>query len=337
MILVTGASGLVGSHLLYHLTQESSQIKAIYRSEEKKEYVKKVFSYYSSDVDTSFNKITWVQGDITDIPFLEEIMKDVSEVYHCAALVSFDPSRYRELRRVNIRGTANIVNVSLLYDIKKVVYVSSVAAVGKAKENLPSNEESPWNQDGDHSVYAITKYGAELEVWRGIQEGLNAVIVNPGVILGEGFWSSGGSSSLFRKVYKGMSQYTSGSTGFIDVKDVVKTMIFLMKSTISGERYLLVSENVSFYDFFSEIAKVLVVKPPYKEVGKSVLNIAWRLDWFRSKIFRKHRRLSKQMASSLTTVETYDNNKVRKIVDFKFIAVKDSIKRVATAFSQDLA
>lgn len=337
MILVTGASGLVGSHLLYHLTQESSQIKAIYRSEEKKEYVKKVFSYYSSDVDTSFNKITWVQGDITDIPFLEEIMKDVSEVYHCAALVSFDPSRYRELRRVNIRGTANIVNVSLLYDIKKVVYVSSVAAVGKAKENLPSNEESPWNQDGDHSVYAITKYGAELEVWRGIQEGLNAVIVNPGVILGEGFWRSGGSSSLFRKVYKGMSQYTSGSTGFIDVKDVVKTMIFLMKSTISGERYLLVSENVSFYDFFSEIANVLGVKAPYKEVGKSVLNIAWRLDWFRSKIFRKHRRLSKQMASSLTTVETYDNNKVRKIVDFKFIAVKDSVKRVATAFSQDLA
>ena len=337
MILVTGASGLVGSHLLYHLTQESSQIKAIYRSEEKKEYVKKVFSYYSSDVDTSFNKITWVQGDITDIPFLEEIMKDVSEVYHCAALVSFDPSRYRELRRVNIRGTANIVNVSLLYDIKKVVYISSVAAIGKAEENLPSNEESPWNQDGDHSVYAITKYGAELEVWRGIQEGLNAVIVNPGVILGEGFWRSGGSSALFRKVQKGMSQYTSGSTGFIDVKDVVKTMTFLMNSTICGERFILVSENVPFYDFFTEIAKVLGVKPPYKEVGKSVLNIAWRLDWFRSKIFRKHRRLTKQLASSLTSVETYDNNKVRKLVDFKFIAVKDSIKRVATAFSQDLA
>jgi len=337
MILVTGASGLVGSHLLYHLTQESSQIKAIYRSEKKKEYVKKVFSYYSVDVESFFNKITWVQGDITDIPFLEEIMSDVSEVYHCAALVSFDPSRYRELRRVNIRGTANIVNVSLLYDIKKVVYVSSVAAIGKAEENLPSNEESPWNQDGDHSVYAITKYGAELEVWRGIQEGLNAVIVNPGVILGEGFWRSGGSSALFRKVQKGMSQYTSGSTGFIDVKDVVKTMTFLMNSTICGERFILVSENVPFYDFFTEIAKVLGVKPPYKEVGKSVLNIAWRLDWFRSKIFRKHRRLTKQLASSLTSVETYDNNKVRKLVDFKFIAVKDSIKRVATAFSQDLA
>lgn len=337
MILVTGASGLVGSHLLYHLTQESSQIKAIYRSEKKKEYVKKVFSYYSVDVESFFNKITWVQGNITDIPFLEEIMSDVSEVYHCAALVSFDPSRYRELRRVNIRGTANIVNVSLLYDIKKVVYVSSVAAIGKAEENLPSNEESPWNQDGDHSVYAITKYGAELEVWRGIQEGLNAVIVNPGVILGEGFWRSGGSSALFRKVQKGMSQYTSGSTGFIDVKDVVKTMTFLMNSTICGERFILVSENVPFYDFFTEIAKVLGVKPPYKEVGKSVLNIAWRLDWFRSKIFRKHRRLTKQLASSLTSVETYDNNKVRKLVDFKFIAVKDSIKRVATAFSQDLA
>ncbi|MGV6830672.1 MAG: NAD-dependent epimerase/dehydratase family protein [bacterium] len=337
MILVTGASGLVGSHLLYHLTQESSQIKAIYRTEKKKEYVKKVFSYYSSDVDTSFNKITWVQGDITDIPFLEEIMKDVSEVYHCAALVSFDPSRYRELRRVNIRGTANIVNVSLLYDIKKVVYVSSVAAIGKAKDNLPSNEESPWNQDGDHSVYAITKYGAELEVWRGIQEGLNAVIVNPGVILGEGFWRSGGSSALFRKVHKGMSQYTSGSTGFIDVKDVVKTTIFLMNSTISGERYILVSENVPFYDFFSEIGKVLGVKSPNKEVGKSILNIAWRLDWLRSKIFRKHRRLTKQLAASLTTKENYDNGKIKKLVDFEFVAVKDSIKRVATAFSQDLA
>ena len=119
----------------------------------------------------------------------------------------------------------------------------------------------------------ITKYGAEMEVWRGTQEGLNTVVVNPGIIIGPGYWHNG-SGSLFKRIYKGMSHYTNGVVGFVGVNDVAQIMIKLMESNIINQRYILISENLSYKDFFTKVAALLHVKPPKKEATKLILNIA---------------------------------------------------------------
>src|SRR5690554_1920443 len=237
MILVTGGTGLVGSHLLYELTQKHESVKAIYRNEKKLSVVKKVFSYYSKQPDEDFNKIEWIQVDLLDIPLLIEAFKNVSHVYHCAAFVSFEPNKYHELRKTNIEGTANIVNLCIANKVEKLCYVSSVATLGKSLNKTAVDEDALWNPEADNSLYGITKYGAEMEVWRGTQEGLDAVIVNPGVILGESPHNDG-SSAIFKLGARGVSFYPTGGTGFVDVRDVVKSMIFLMTSEVKNEQYI---------------------------------------------------------------------------------------------------
>ncbi|NNK86978.1 MAG: NAD-dependent epimerase/dehydratase family protein, partial [Flavobacteriaceae bacterium] len=207
MILVTGGTGLVGSHILFNLCKKHSRIRAIYRSESKIDKVRHVFSYYTDDTYL-FDRIEWIACDLIDLPRLRSVFGGISEVYHCAALVSIDPADYQRLRKSNIEGTANIVNLCLEFKVTKLGYLSSVAALGGKDLDKPVTEESAWNPDGDHHVYAITKYGAELEVWRGIQEGLRAVIVNPGIIIGPGFWKSS-SGALFTRVSRGMKYYTT--------------------------------------------------------------------------------------------------------------------------------
>lgn len=336
MILVTGSTGLVGAHLLYHLTKQGGTIKALYRTETKIETVKHVFSYYEKHVESLFRNIQWIKGDITDIPSLEEAFKDVTHVYHCAALVSFDPNDYRKLRQVNIKGTANIVNLCITNEVTKLCYVSSIAAIGKAFKKEDITELTEWNPDIDHSVYAITKYGAEMEVWRGTQEGVNAVIINPGIIIGPGYWNTS-SGALFKRIYKGQKYYTTGISGYVDIKDVVFPMIELMKSNISNERYILVSENVSFKDFAITVAKNIDVKPPHKEASKFILNMAWRLDWLSYFFYRKRRKITKQMVISLTTNSSYNNNKILNALSgFKFESVETSIKKTAQLFLKDI-
>src|SRR5690606_9805863 len=266
MILVTGGTGLVGSHLLYKLLKTNNKIRAIYRREHKLALVKKVFSYYSADYESLFEQIEWVEADITDIPALQRAFQDIDYVYHCAAFVSFEPDKYHVLRKINIEGTANVVNLCLSYQVKKLCYVSSIAAIGH--EQNPQQlitEDTNWNQDADNSVYAITKYGAEIEVWRGTQEGIDAVIINPGIIVGSGYWNSGGSGSLIKKIYKGFPYYTNGVTGYVSVDDVVNAMYQLMQSEIKNERYILVSESLSFKNFQEKVAAVLDVTPAKKE------------------------------------------------------------------------
>ena len=199
MILVTGGTGLVGSHLLFELVHTNENIRAIYRDEAKQVLVKKVFSYYSEESNLLFNKIDWVKADLLDIPTLTEVFTGITHVYHCAALISFDPKDYHKLRKINIEGTANIVNLCIANTISKLCYVSSISTLGKKENHSHINEETHWNPDADNSVYGISKYGAEMEVWRGTQEGLKTVIVNPGLILGPGLWNSG-SGLLFKEV-----------------------------------------------------------------------------------------------------------------------------------------
>ena len=337
MILVTGGTGLVGSHLLYKLVNENEQVKAIYRRPHTLERVKHVFSYYSDNHKALYEKIEWIEADLNDIPALEFAFKNVDYVYHCAAFVSFEPNKYYQLRNVNIEGTANIVNLSVSNNIKKLCYVSSIAAIGH--ETNPDQfitEQTEWNPEEDNSVYAITKYGAEMEVWRGTQEGVPAVIVNPGIILGPGFWKGGSSGNLFRLIHKGLSYYTSGSTGYVDVWDVCTVMHKLMQSDIKNERFILISENLSFNEFQKKVAKVLGVSPAQKKAGFLMLEIGWRLDWLTSKLFGKRRKLSKQLAKSVRTKTVYDNSKIKNTLNLEFNSIDNSIETVSAFYLKDI-
>ena len=337
MILVTGGTGLVGAHLLFELVNSGEKVRAIYRREKTLKRVKHVFSYFSEDYETLYKAIEWVEADINDIPKLQNAFKDITYVYHCAAFVSFEPDKYYQLRKVNIEGTANIVNLCISHSVKKLCYVSSIAAIGH-NENPEKliNEQTAWNPEDDNSVYAITKYGAELEVWRGTQEGIDAVIVNPGIILGAGYWKGGSSGNLFRRIHNGMRYYASGVVGYVDVFDVVNAMIKLMKSNIKNENYILVSENLSFKTFQYKVAKALRVEPPKREAKAWLLSLAWRMDWLKHKVMGTRRSLSKQAAKSALSITKYDNSKIKNALDFEFKTIDDSIKEVSQLYLKDL-
>ena len=337
MILVTGGTGLVGSHLLYDLITKGKKVRATYRRAHKLESTKHVFSYYSKNWEALYNTIEWIEADITDIPKLQDAFINITHVYHCAAFISFEPDKHRTLRQINIEGTANIVNLCVSHNIKKLCYVSSIAAIGQTNnpEKLITKQTS-WNPEGDNSVYAITKYGAELEVWRGSQEGLDVIIVNPGIILGPGFWRSGGSGSLFKQIYKGPNFYTDGGSGYIDVLDVSDIMIQLMESDIKNERYVLVAENLLFKDFNQKTSYALGVSAKQKLVKPWQLNILWRLDWLKHQVLGKRRQLSKQLAKTITSVTKHDNSKIKTALDFEFTSINESIKKVSELFLKDL-
>ncbi|WP_299272869.1 NAD-dependent epimerase/dehydratase family protein [uncultured Psychroserpens sp.] len=337
MILVTGGTGLVGSHLLFNLASNNDAVRAIYRRAHKLESVKKVFSYYTDNAEELYNKIEWVEANINDIPALEIAFKDVAYVYHCAAFISFEPNRYKELRNVNIKGTANIVNLCISNSVKKLCYVSSIAAIGhESNSSTLITETTEWNPEHDNSVYAITKYGAEMEVWRGTQEGIDAVIVNPGIILGPGIWNGGGSGSLFKQIYKGLNYYPKGSSAYVDVWDVVSIMTQLMTSHLKNERYIVISENASFKSFQDKVARNLEVKTATKEASPLLLGVAWRLDWTHHKLFGKRRKLSKQMAKSISEDTLYDNAKVKLALQFKFRPIDESISKVSHYYKRDI-
>lgn len=334
MILVTGGTGLVGSHLLYQLTTNNNPVRAIYRNKNKLALTKKIFSYYSENPDILFNKIDWVEADLLDIPLLTEAFKGITHVYHAAAFVSFEPDKYHLLRKTNIEGTANIVNLSIANKIEKLCYVSSVATIGSATSKDTLNELTLWNPEADNSVYSITKYGAEMEVWRGTQEGLDAVIVNPGVIIGPGIWNYG-SGNIFKKVYNGLPFYTKGVTGYVGIEDVVLPMMKLMESPIKNERFILVSENWPYKQFIDKIATSLNVKAPSKKASSLLLQMGWRLDWLKHKLTGKRRRLSKQLVHTLNSKSVYDNTKLKTQLNYQFKPLEKSITEVAGIFLKE--
>ena len=332
MILVTGGTGLVGAHLLLHLAENENNIRAIYRNEQKTEKTKKLFLLHNKE--HLFAKIQWIKADILDIPSLEIAFENIEYVYHCAAQISFNPKDENLLRKVNIEGTANIVNFCIDKNIKKLCHVSSIAALGDLKENeTVITEETEWNPEKPHSDYALSKFGAEMEIWRAEQEGLHCVIVNPGVILGIGFWDSG-SGEIFTKVKKGIPFYTKGSTGFVCVEDVVMVMHQLMKSDISGERFTLISENIIFKELIFWIAEGIKIKKPTMLAKPWMTSIAWRLDWFFSTVFFQKRRFSRATAKSLHTSDIYSNEKIKNRLNFEFQPIQEVVKKVSFAFSK---
>lgn len=332
MILVTGGTGLVGSHLLYHLTLKNDAILAIYRNKERIKNVEKVFSFYTNDTNSLFKKIRWIQADITDIPSLNIVFSNhIIQVYHCAALVSFNPKDYKKMRRVNIGGTRNIVNFCVDNTIKKVCFVSSIATIGDSINEKFINEENEWQDSSNNSGYAITKYGAEMEIWRASQEGIDVVIVNPGVILGSGFWKEG-SGKLFTQICNGFKFYTEGVTGFIGVKDVVNVMIMLTESKIKNERYILVSENKSFKEILSLIADGFNKKRPTIKVNKLATKIFWRIDWLVTKLTGKDPLLTRNSAKSSHNKSYYSSQKIEGALTFNFQAIPEVVKGICNDY-----
>ncbi len=339
MILVTGGTGLVGAHLLLNLAENESAIRAIFRNKTAIAKTKKLFYLYKKE--NLFDKIDWIHADITDIHSLNFAFQNIDYVYHCAGLISYDPKDEALLRKINIEGTANVVNFCIAFKIKKLCHVSSIAALGSSQKIKSGNvnfntslnhiitEDSDWHSEGLHSDYAISKYGAEIEVFRGQQEGLNIVIVNPGVIFGAGFWNQG-SGLFFSAIKNGFPFYTEGSTGYVGVTDVVKVMMLLMQSNINGERFTLVSENISFKDIIFNIAEKLNAPKPKIRANRWLTSLGWRLDWFNATFFGRKRRFSKYSANALHSKEIISNEKVKLALNFKFQNINSVIKEVVS-------
>ena len=327
MILVTGGTGLVGSHLLYFLLKENANVRAIHRKNSNIKAVKKVFALYTAEVDSLFNKIEWVEANITDIPALTLAFENIIKVYHCAAFISFDPSKYKVLKKANVEGTANIVNLCLASNIEKLCYVSSVATLGSNLKDQLISEETPWNPDAKNSVYAITKYGAEMEIWRGTQEGLDAVIVNPGLILGTSP-DGGGSSIIISLGASGIPFYPSGAMGIVDVQDVVKTMILLMNSEVKNEQFILVGENLTYKDLLTRLAPMFDKKPHTKKLPKNIMFFLSGMDWLSNKLFNTKRRIVKATVRSMFTISLYDMFKIKNTLGFQFTPTEETLKRV---------
>ncbi|HEY9184790.1 MAG TPA: NAD-dependent epimerase/dehydratase family protein [Salegentibacter sp.] len=336
MILITGATGLVGSHLAFELSKKKENIRALFRSENKRDRVKDIFSYYttSEKAEEYFQSIDWVKAEISDIPALEKAFEGIEQVYHCAALVSFDPADARELRKTNIRGTANIINLCIAYKVKKLCHVSSVASLGRDIKKPEIDETTEWNPEGNHSDYAISKYGAEIEVWRGSQEGVPIVIVNPGIIIGPGFWDSG-SGPLFNRIQQGLNYYFSKITGFVGIGDVVKTMELLMNSEVKNEKYVIVSENINFRKVMNDIASNLNKPAPKKKLKKWMLWVGW-IGMKTGSIFGVKRKITTSTIKSLFEDAHYSNEKIKKEFDYEFIPMDEVISKTAAIYKKEI-
>jgi dihydroflavonol-4-reductase len=309
-VLVTGGAGLLGNELLKQLLNEGYNVTAI---------------YHSSLVTLTHPNLNIQQCDILDVSALEDVMQGTTDVYHCAAIVSFEPGDQGHLFKINVEGTENIVNACVAANVRKLLHVSSVAALGRIRKGEVITEDMQWTEETSNSIYAKSKYFGELEVWRGIGEGLQAVIVNPSIILGGDNWESG-SSALFKSAYNEFKWYTEGISGFVDVRDVAQAMILLMNSKISGQRFILSAENLSYKEIFSLMAKSFGKKPPPNKVSPAMAEIIWRVEALKGMITRKKRLLTKETARTAQAAVYYDHSKIlNALPTFHFTPISDTI------------
>lgn len=334
MVLVTGATGFLGAHLLIELLNNNQNIRAIKRENSDLNFVKKIFSYYHQDVDYLYKKIEWVDADVMDIFSLEDAMQGVEKVYHCAAVVSFSPKDKTRLFDTNVKGTANVVNTSLRMQIKKLCFVSSIAAIGRSENNQQTTEETEWKSSKRNSNYAVSKYNAEMEIWRGIEEGLNAVIVNPSVILGPGDWKSG-SAKIFDTLGKGSKFYTEGVNGFVDVRDVAKVMFLLMESEIINERFIVSSENLSYRELFTLILKAYHMKAPHIEAPRILLELFWRFERIRGNLFNIRPLITRETVNTSQSKYYYSTEKLQKAIGFQFKPMAEIINFTAKHYMNE--
>lgn len=308
--LVTGSAGLVGRELVMQLLNAGETVRALYRNR-------------VPDLPEHPN-LEFVQGDLLDVVELDDWMQDVQHVYHCAGLIKYTPGSRNDLYQINVVATANLVNACLRHSVKKIVHVSSIAALGRSDVSI--SEETKWTDQNNSSVYGESKYWGEMEVWRGAAEGLDVVIVNPGIILGPGDWNEG-STAIFRNVWEGFNWYSTGINGFVDVRDVVRAMIQLMQSEINQERYILVAENKSYRDVFFGIADGFDSPRPKRKVVPFLAELVWRLEWLKSKITGKEPLVTKETARAALGNSVYDNRKLlNTLPSFSYQSIHDTLE-----------
>ncbi len=308
---------MLGAHLIEALHKQGQRVRAIYRSQ----------------IPTAFaHAAEWFKADILDVVALEEAMEGITHVYHCAGYVSFSAKDKRELHQINIEGTGNIVNACLDANVEKLIHVSSVAALGRIRPGQMIDESMNWTEETSNSEYGKTKYLGEMEVWRGIGEGLNAVIVNPSIIIGRhGDWEKG-SMAIFKNVYKGFPWYSSGGTGFVDADDIATAMVQLMASDITAERFVISAENKGYKDVFFMIADDFGKKRPHKLVTLFIASIVWRLEKVKSWFTRKPPLITKETATTALAVADFDNRKMLKALPgFTYTPLSKSIQGICTS------
>jgi len=317
-VFVTGGAGLIGSALLKQLLNEGATIRALYRSS--------MPVTLSADEQS---RIEWIKGDVLDTSLLDEALNGCKQVYHCAAVVSFHPARRVQMYKINIEGTANVVNAALANSVQKLVHVSSVAALGRFRKNEVVTEKSEWSEETNNSHYGKTKYLSELEVWRGISEGLPAAIVNPTIVLGESKWDTG-STAIFKKVWEEFPWYTNGGTGFVDAADVATAMVKLMNSDISGERFILSHVNTGYRQLFEMIAAAFGKRPPHKKGSAWMMELAWRLEAAKAMLSNSEPLITKETVKTSQATTVYDSSKLlQTIPGFSYTPLDTTVQRTS--------
>ncbi len=321
MILVTGASGFLGQHLLQLLDQQSEPVVAL---------------YHSNKPDIKYQNVIWKNVDLLDFFEVAALLEDIDKIYHCAAIVSFNSKDKEKMILENVNITTNLVNAALeAPHVQRFIYVSSIAALGRAASSEKFiSEETHWVESKQNSTYAISKFRSEMEVWRGFAEGLSGAIVNPGIILGAGDFNKG-SAQLISNVAKGFPYYTDGVNGWVDVNDVAKALVLLMDADVNEERFILCQGNHSYKDIFSMMATALQLPVPSKRVSPWQAEIVWRLDYLRSTIQGKNPLITKESARTAQKLCYYDAAKFSNTFpQFEYTAIATTIDRMAKAFQQ---
>lgn len=312
-ILVTGGTGLLGGYLIEALNARGLSVRALHRSIPPRLRL--------SDPGL----IEWVYGDVLDVISLDDAMQGITDVYHCAAIVSFHPKRLREMHRINVEGTANVVNACLRHEIRKLMHVSSVSALGRKRDGQTITEDAKWDEASNGSAYGRTKYLAELEVQRGIGEGLNAVMVNPSIILGVGDWHKG-SSAMFRNAYNEFPWFTDGGTGLVDARDVAEVMIRLMDSKISDARFIVSAENWPYRRVFTEMANGFGKKPPHMHARPWMGSLVWRWEAVKSRFTGEEPLLTRETADTARVQVSYDHGRLLAAIPaFRFRPLSETI------------
>ncbi|MGA0559623.1 SDR family NAD(P)-dependent oxidoreductase [Larkinella sp. VNQ87] len=331
--LITGANGLIGSHIVRRYLEAGRKVAALRRT--------------GSDLSLLHDvkdRITWLEGDILDIPSLEEAIQTAQksgtvDVIHVAAIVSYAPKDRDRMDKVNVEGTANVVNVCLAKGIRKLGYVSSIAAIGRPTNKVTTDiatlidEEQRWEESPQNSFYGQTKYRAELEVWRALAEGLNAVIVNPSLVLGEGDWTRS-STQLFKYAFDEKPFYPAGIVNLVDVLDVAEAVFQLMGSDITAQRFILTAVSMSYKTFLDKLADALGKKRPRIAVSPKLTRLLWPLEAVRAWLTGKAPLITRETARSASGSYRYDGRKIEKILDFRYRDMDETIRRISMFFRQ---
>lgn len=334
MDFVTGGTGLLGANLIYELIRQEKDVVAIKRPTSDLSVIKGIFDFHQKEAGVQlFEKIKWKDGDILDLHSLLDSIEKDCEVYHCAAMVSFNPRVRDKMMKVNVEGTANVVNACLEKKVKKLCFASSVASIGIPPKDVLITENTAWKSDDGKSNYSISKYESEKEVWRGIEEGLNAVIVNPTIIIGPGNWKRS-SARMFHDVWSGLKFYTSGANGFVDVRDVATVMIKLMKHKVVSERFILNGDNLSFKDVFGMIADALEKPKPNFLITPFFAEVFWRFETIRSLLMRGKPLITKEIARESNNKSYYSTDKIRHLLEVEFSPISESVNHTASVFLQ---